>query len=193
MRLPLLLLLGACISAPLSLHAQGRVRQTDLDSGRIEKGRKLGPWSYYAPTVSGRKVLVQRYDHDQKKLLFYRKPDDHPYRHQVGSDWQMGYLDQPPLYVGGESTLSTYVRQLNYPEQARAKNVQGRVIVRFVVDTLGNASDYQVLTGIGAGCDEEALRVARTIPNDWIPGRKAGHAVPVQYELPFTFRITQAQ
>jgi periplasmic protein TonB len=192
MRLPLLLLLGACCGAPLTaVHGQGRVRQTDLDSGRVAKGRKLGPWSYYALTASGRKVLVQRYDHDQKKLLYYRQPDDHPYRHQVAGNWQMGYLDRPPLYVGGEAALSTYMRQLNYPEQARVKNVQGKVIVRFVVDTLGTASDYQVLTGIGAGCDEEALRVARTIPAEWIPGRKAGRAVPVQYELPFTFRIAQ--
>jgi protein TonB len=190
MRTPLLLLFGACCCAPLtSAHAQGRVRQTELDSGRVEKGRKLGEWSYYALTASGRKVLVQRYDHDRKKLLYYRKPDEHPYRHLVGQDWQMGYLDQPPLFVGGETVLSTFMRQLVYPETARMKNVQGRVLVRFVVDTLGNASDYQVLTGIGSGCDEEALRVARTIPNEWIPGRKGSRAVPVQYELPFTFRI----
>ncbi|RAK67932.1 energy transducer TonB [Hymenobacter edaphi] len=191
MRLPLLLLCGACCCAPLTLHAQGKVRQTDLDSGRVEKGRKLGPWSYYAMTASGRKVLVQRYDYDQKKLLYYRKPDEHPYRHQQGADWQVGYLDRPPLYVGGEPMLSAYMRQLNYPEQARQKNVQGRVVVSFVVDTLGVAQNHKVLTGIGAGCDEEALRVARTIPPDWIPGRKGGRAVPVEYELPFTFRIAR--
>ncbi|GAB2961951.1 hypothetical protein GCM10027048_32800 [Hymenobacter coalescens] len=175
------------------MHAQGRVRQSDLDSGRVDKGRKLGAWSYYALTASGRKVLVQRYDYDQKKLLFYRKPDERPYRHHVGGDWQVGYLDRPPLYVGGEPMLSAYMRQLNYPEQARQKNVQGRVVVRFVVDTLGQASEHQVLTGIGAGCDEEALRVARIIPNEWIPGRKDGRAVPVQYELPFVFRIAGNQ
>lgn len=191
MRLPLLLLLGACCWAPLTVRAQGKVRQTDLDSGRVEKGRKLGPWTYYAMTASGRKVLVQRYDHDQKKLLYYRKPDEHPYRHQQGTAWQMGYLERPPLYVGGEPMLSTYMRQLNYPDQARLKNVQGRVVVSFVVDTLGVAQDYKVLTGIGSGCDEEALRVARSIPHDWIPGRKDGHAVPVEYELPFTFRIAK--
>lgn len=191
MRLPLLLLLGASCIAPLTLRAQGKVRQTDLDSGRVEKGRKLGPWSYYGMTPSGRKVLVQRYDYDQKKLLYYRQPDEHPYRHQQGDAWQVGYLDRPPLYVGGETQLSTYMRQLNYPEQARQKNVQGRVVVSFVVDTMGVAQNHKVLTGIGAGCDEEALRVARSIPHEWIPGRKGGHAVPVEYELPFTFRMVK--
>ncbi|OON69126.1 hypothetical protein B0919_10485 [Hymenobacter sp. CRA2] len=171
------------------MRAQGRVRQTDLDSGRIEKGHRLGPWSFYAQTASGRTVLVQRYDYDRKKLLYYRKPEDHPYRIQLNGEWQMASLDRPPLYVGGEAVLATYIRQLTYPDQARERNVQGRVIVRFVIDTLGVASDHQVLTGIGAGCDEEALRTARAIPHEWIPGRKGGRAVPVQYELPFVFRI----
>ena len=60
-----------------------------------------------------------------------------------------------------------------------------------IVDTLGVAQNHKVLTGIGAGCDEEALRVARSIPHEWIPGRKAGRAVPVEYELPFVFRIAK--
>jgi protein TonB len=61
-----------------------------------------------------------------------------------------------------------------------------------VIDTLGTARDYQVLSGIGSGCDEEALRIARSIPHEWLPGRKNGQAVPVEYELPFTFRIAAA-
>jgi protein TonB len=165
------------------------VRQTELDSGRVDKGHKLGVWSYYAMTASGRKVLVQRYDYDQKKLLYYRKPEPHPYRHQVNGEWVMGNLDRPPIYIGGEAVLASYIRQLVYPDQAREQNVQGKVIVRFVVDTLGNASNYQVLSGIGSGCDEEALKVARAIPHEWIPARKGSRAVSVQYELPFVFRI----
>lgn len=192
MRIPLLLLLGlGCCCVPFTLRAQGRVRQTDLDSGRIEKGTRLGVWSFYAQTTSGRKVLVQRYDYDRKKLLYHRRVEDLPYRYQQGSDWLSGKLDRPPMYLGGDALLATYLRQLEYPELARSNNVQGRVVVRFVVDTLGQASDFVVLKGIGSGCDEEALRVARTIPSEWIPGRKGGRSVKVQYELPFTFRLAE--
>jgi protein TonB len=61
--------------------------------------------------------------------------------------------------------------------------------VEFVVDTLGRISNHKVVQSIGNGCDEEALRVARTLPNEWVPGRLGTKAVPVVYELPFTFRL----
>ena len=112
MRLHLLLLFSALIFLPAVLRAQGRLRQTELDSGRIDKGHKLGIWSYYALTASGRKVLVQRYDHDQRKLLYYRKPEDRSYRYEFNGDWLSGHLDRPPLFLGGEAFLATFMRQL---------------------------------------------------------------------------------
>ncbi|WP_400193022.1 energy transducer TonB [Hymenobacter sp. B81] len=187
------LVLAACLAAcPLISSAQGKVRTTDLDSGRVDKGQKVGVWSYYAFTASGRKVLVQRYDHSKRNLLFFRQPDERPYRLQLDGEWKRDYLDRPPLFLGGDGALSAFTRQLRYPDQARSKQVQGRVVVTFVIDTLGAAHDHKVLTGIGAGCDEEALRVASLIPAQWIPARKNGRAVPVEYELPFVFRVQNA-
>ncbi len=48
-----------------------------------------------------------------------------------------------------------------------------------------------MLRSIGGGCNQEALRVARTIPNEWIPARIGTRAVPVEYELTLTFRMAQ--
>ncbi|KAA9333040.1 energy transducer TonB [Hymenobacter busanensis] len=177
------------ILASHTLYAQGRVRASELDSGRVEKGKKVGLWSYYAYTGSGRKVLVQRYDHSTQKLLYFRQSDDRPYRLQQNGEWKSDYLDRPPLFLGGDGALSAYTSQLQYPEDARQREVQGRVVVTFVVDTLGAARDHKVLLGIGNSCDQEALRVAKLIPAQWIPGRKNGRAVPVEYELPFVFRV----
>ncbi|WP_345227043.1 energy transducer TonB [Hymenobacter koreensis] len=188
-----LLLLCLLTICPVSLLcAQGRVRTTDVDSGRVEKGKKVGLWSYYSFTGSGRKVLVQRYDHTAQKLLFFRQADERPYRMQVGSEWKSDYLDQPPLFLGGDAALSEFTRQLNYPEDARAQQVQGRVVVNFIIDTLGAAYDHKVLLGVSASCDREALRVAKLIPAQWLPGRKNGRAVPVEYQLPFVFRVQNA-
>ncbi|RZK62218.1 MAG: energy transducer TonB, partial [Hymenobacter sp.] len=55
--------------------------------------------------------------------------------------------------------------------------------------TLGQVSSYRLAQRIGRVCDEEAMRVARTIPPTWVPARMGSHAVAVDYELPFNFRL----
>jgi len=175
----------------LPTHAQ-RGRK-DLESGEMEKGKKIGVWEYFSLTRDGRQVLVQRYDHTANKLIFYRPIEDIPYDTEVSpGQWTRTRVEQPPLFIGGEAALAAYMAKLNYPEQAQNKNIQGRVIISFAIDTLGRASNHKVVLGIGGGCDEEAMRLCRTIPPLWIPARLGGRPVPVVYELPFTFRLLQA-
>ncbi len=134
----------------------------------------------------GRQVLVQRYDHTANKLVFYRPIEDISYEAETRpGQWTRTRVEQPPLFIGGEAALAAYMAKLNYPAQAQNKNIQGRVLVSFAIDTLGRASGHKVLMGIGGG-DEEALRVCRLIPALWVPARLAS---PVVYELPFTFRL----
>lgn len=173
-----------------SSTAQAQRRKSDLESGEMEKGKKVGIWEYSSLTRDGRQVLVQRYDHTANKLMYYRPIEDVPYEAEVQpGQWTRTRVEQPPLFIGGEAALAAYMAKLNYPEPAQRRNIQGRVIVSFAIDTLGNATSHKVLMGIGGGCDEEALRLSRTIPAHWIPARLNGRAVPVVYELPFTFKL----
>ncbi|WP_303309844.1 energy transducer TonB [Hymenobacter sp. BT730] len=184
-----LLLILLCFTGLVHTSLAQRVRKTDYESGMLEKGNKVGVWEYYAYTRDGSQVIAQKYDHSKNKLLFYRPVEDRVYQIKENNAWTNGRVDQPPLFMGGDALLGTYVSKLNYPTMAQDKNVQGKVIVTFVIDTLGQTSDYHVLLGIGAGCDEEAVRVAKAIPPQWIPARRGGHAVPVVYEMPFNFRL----
>ena len=170
-----------------------KLRKTEWESGMLEKGEKVGVWEYYAHTRDGSQVITQKYDHTAKKLVFFRPFDDIPYQVQgPGGQWTRQHLTQPVLYIGGDAALASYMTKLNYPSVAQSKNIQGRVVVSFVVDTLGRAADHKVLLGIGGGCDEEALRVCRNIPQQWIPARIGSRAVVTQHELPFTFRLATA-
>ena len=65
------------------------------------------------------------------------------------------------------------------------------LMIGFVVDKQGKASAHRVLRSIGGGCDQEALRVAKTIPDEWIPAQIGGKDVAVEYELTLTFRLAQ--
>ena len=92
-------------------------------------------------------------------------------------------MPKPPYDMG--AYLSN---NLHYPERARRKNTQGRVIVGFVVNEDGSIYDAKVVRGIGMGCDEEALRVIKTMPA-WRPGTQNGKLVKVRYTQPITFKL----
>ena len=98
-------------------------------------------------------------------------------------------VEQQPEYPGGLDALRNFLgKNLNYPRSAASAGVSGRVFVSFVVNTDGSLTDLQVLKGIGFGCDEEAVRVMRKMPN-WRPGKQAGRAVRVKYNLPISFTL----
>jgi protein TonB len=96
-------------------------------------------------------------------------------------------VDQMPEYPGGSAALLNYINNnIQYPEKAKKNNIQGRVMISFVIDEEGSVVDEKVTQSIGGGCDEEALRVVKGMPQ-WKPGLNAGKPVKVHYLLPLTF------
>ena len=93
-------------------------------------------------------------------------------------------VEQMPELIGG---LGEIQKKIKYPEIARKAGVEGRVIIQFIVDESGNVSEPAVVRGIGAGCDEEALRVVRDAK--FKPGRQRGKSVKVKMSLPITFKL----
>lgn len=99
------------------------------------------------------------------------------------------FVEEPPSFPGGEDKLMEYLsKNIKYPTIAKENNIQGRVYVTFVVDKDGKVTGAKVLRGIGGGCDEEALRVVKNMP-EWKPGRQNGRSVLVQYNLPVVFNL----
>ncbi len=93
-------------------------------------------------------------------------------------------VEQMPELIGG---LAAIQKKISYPEIAKKAGVEGRVIVQFVVDENGAVLDPQVVRGIGAGCDEEAVRAVRQA--QFQPGKQRGKAVKVKMSLPITFKL----
>jgi protein TonB len=81
---------------------------------------------------------------------------------------------------------------IRYPAQARRMGVEGRVFVEFVVGKNGSLQDITVIKGIGAGCDEEAIRVLKLSP-PWQPAKQRGRAVKQRIVLPIIFKMHQTQ
>ncbi|MDQ2772662.1 MAG: energy transducer TonB [Bacteroidota bacterium] len=185
----LIVLLLLCGVAPV--RAQ-KMRTTKWESGMLEKRQKVGVWEYYGITASKEMVVVQRYDHTNKQLVFFRPSGDLNFNTETApGQWKRRTVDRPPLFIGGDAAMANYTTQLQYPQQAQDRNIQGQVVIGFTVGTDGKATDHHVLRGIGGGCDQEALRVAKTIPDEWVPAQVEGKDVTAEYELTLTFRLAQ--
>lgn len=98
-------------------------------------------------------------------------------------------VEEMPEFPGGNDALFAYIaKELKYPEQAIEEGIEGVVFVTFVVEADGKITGVKVIRGIGGGCDEEAVRVLRGMPN-WKPGKMGGKAVRVQYHLPIRYKL----
>ena len=80
------------------------------------------------------------------------------------------------------------MNNIKYPEVARTSGITGTVYVQFVVEKDGSISDVKVVRGIGGGCDEEAVRVVKSMPR-WKPGKQRGQPVRVYFTLPIEFKL----
>ncbi len=98
-------------------------------------------------------------------------------------------VEEEPQFPGGDAARIKFLREnIEYPTMARDAGIEGTVYVSFVVEPNGAITNVRVLRGIGGGCDEEALRVVRNMPN-WEPGRQRGRPVRVRFTLPIRFTL----
>jgi protein TonB len=98
-------------------------------------------------------------------------------------------VEQNPEFPGGVEALYKWLSDnINYPAAAAEENIQGRVVVRFVVSKTGEVSQVTILRGKHPALDKEALRVVKKLPR-FIPGKQNGQAVNVWYTLPVNFKL----
>lgn len=101
------------------------------------------------------------------------------------------FVEVMPEFPGGETELFRYFRRtIRYPRMAQEVGLEGIVIIGFIVEKDGSISNVHVKRGIGGGCDEEALRAVKNMP-DWIPGRQGTQAVRVRFTVPVTFKLNK--
>lgn len=100
-------------------------------------------------------------------------------------------VDSYPKFPGGEEKRIKFIsKNLHYPIEAQEKNITGTVYVSFIVETDGKVSNVKLKNGIGGGCDEEAIRVIKLMPN-WVPAKIGGNPVRVQMIMPIRFYIKE--
>jgi len=99
------------------------------------------------------------------------------------------FVEENAGYVGGEDARIKYLMDnIKYPIMAKESSIQGTVYLKFVVEKDGSVSNVTVLRGIGGGCDDEVVRVLKSMPK-WKPAKQRGRAVRVWFNMPIKFTL----
>ena len=94
-----------------------------------------------------------------------------------------------PSYPGDMAECYMFVaRQMHYPEKAEEKGIEGRVLIRFVVEKDGRLTNFEVIETPDPLLSDEALRVLKQMPQ-WIPAKNKGKDVRCRYSMPILFRL----
>jgi TonB family protein len=100
-------------------------------------------------------------------------------------------VEQSAEFPGGPGAFGQFLqRNLRYPSAALRANVGGKVYVQFIVNKDGTIQDIQILKSVGFGCDEEAIRLIKSVPR-WTPGKQSGRAVRSRFTQPITFVLPE--
>lgn len=100
-------------------------------------------------------------------------------------------VEKMPEFEGGMENMMRYLQtNIKYPEEAKKKGTQGRVVVQFVVEKDGSIVESKVVKSVSPELDAEALRVVKAMPK-WIPGEQRGKKVRVLFTLPVSFKIPE--
>lgn len=94
---------------------------------------------------------------------------------------------QPSPEGGMDQWMKYLTESLQYPEEAKKQGIEGTVVLGFIINSDGTISDVEILRGIGARCDEEAIRVIQNAPN-WTPAQQQGKAVNCRMRVPIRFK-----
>lgn len=98
-------------------------------------------------------------------------------------------VDQTPEFPGGMPAMFDFIgKNIKYPKDARDKKIQGKVLIKLIIEEDGSISETAIMQGLGHGCDEEVTRVVKAMPK-WVPGKKDNELVRTSMVLPIMFAL----
>lgn len=98
-------------------------------------------------------------------------------------------VEQQAEFPGGVAAMMKFLQKnIKYPASAKRMGIEGKVFVKFIVDKEGGISNIEIMKGMNADLDKEAIRVIKMMP-PWKPGKQNGRAVKSQFVLPVYFKL----
>ena len=106
------------------------------------------------------------------------------------SDVVFTVVENEAEFPGGVEAMNRFMAEnIKYPTLAKQKNIEGKVIISFIVEKNGTLSDIRTIKDIGVGCGDEGVRIVKLMPK-WKPAKQKGQPVRQQFLLPISFVLT---
>lgn len=169
------------------LIVDGSMRPYEL----IKDTVKLKPSSFNSVTVLKDSAALAMYGTRGKNgvIIIETKAQAARMDSAIKFDKPVYGVEVMPQFPGGDKELMNFIKDnLRYPSVDAQRGVEGRVIIRFIVNKTGKVTDVKVIRGLSPTCDAEATRVVNIMPT-WKPGTQKGMPVNVYYTLPFVFKL----
>lgn len=113
----------------------------------------------------------------------------HMFFYQEAPVYSSTEVSTKPEFFGGADALAQFVNDhLKYPDAAIKVEKEGRIWVEAIIEKEGTISDVRISRGMGFGCDEEAIRLVKSMPR-WKPGKLQDNPVRVKVNIPVTFKM----
>lgn len=152
------------------IKSQDELRETETAVGKQNEDRGVDD-------------IINAQEHKDVVVVEDKKPEP------VDDNKVFESVEQNPQFPGGDAALLKWVGEhIRYPSVAQENNIQGKVVVQFVVTKTGSIGQVKVVRSKDPDLDKEAVRVVKSLPK-FVPGKMNGHAVNVWYTLPITFRL----
>ena len=128
--------------------------------------------------------------YDIKKRIPYHCDCTKPInKNNESSDEIFTSADTFPQYKGGDEAMVKFIRDhVKYPTYEKEADIQGKVLVRFIVDKTGRVCNVEVLKKVSPGIDKEAIRLVESL-DDFTPGIRNGEKVCTYNNIPINFNL----
>jgi Gram-negative bacterial TonB protein C-terminal len=179
------LLLPAVTLAQPTLLKPGKNK---YERGTLRDKRPVGRWEYF--DGAGRPELT--FDYDSSRIIFMR-PDTARYWLRVADDWKLVRPARAPRLLGSrEHDIELMGRSIRYPAEAIRSQLQGDVLISYVVGPDGRAYDFNVEQSLSPECDQAVWQALARCYNAWVPAVYLGRPTAARFFVLATFRIVDS-
>lgn len=164
-----------------------KLDQSTIESITVENPKKGSNASVtvWIKTKGAPDLAIGAWDYEEEK-----KPELIGVVVKTVPDKPFDVVEQMPSFPGGKEALMKFISEnVKYPKEAEEKGLQGRVVVRYIIEKDGSISEVEIAKSVNEYLDAEAIRVVNAMPK-WIPGKQKGEPVRVKFTLPITFRLS---